>query len=108
VQRIDAEDDLLERAMGDDAGEDGISLETEGVPTVGPGASEARNQDVVRQRPRYGASLAERAGELVSMPALSRAQNRDVRRNEKLVFIAPATASTLQRLAARRGRSARY
>lgn len=80
MQRVDAEDDLLEGPVGDDAREHGVRLEMErpGARFRRTPTPESRDQCLIRAHIGRGSLGAQRPAELVGVPAFAGAQNRDV------------------------------
>src|SRR5437867_822428 len=79
VQRVHPEDDLLERARGDDARQYG-GAGAEVFPRGREGgtrSAQARDQRLVGQHPPLVAPLGEGATELLRVPPLPRRQDRD-------------------------------
>ena len=83
VERVDAVDDLFERARRNDSRQDGVRVE-EGCAFAREAArraAQAGDQALVRQHAPDVAARVERATELVGLPARARAQDDDVHRS---------------------------
>ena len=73
MQGVDAIDDLLQRPIRDDAREDDIAAAKRGRDAA---RSEAADDAFPRRDPRDDAAGAQRADELIGMPALPRGEDR--------------------------------